>query len=298
MAKKKITVNAPTPTDTRAKFGFLAYDDMLAKIVEGTLDQYDIVFSKDKKQVFIINENLEPIAMHSKVYVYETVEEANEALNTNTDTYEGQIVSIKTGDVYYGHIVNKDVKGFYYVKPLYEHAEPIDYNTLGNKPIENLMGTFNSPIILADLPTGLYNICGKFKVTADHEREYLIGENRLVLINNMGTTATIKVVSTDEIMDFIVSNGEVISDKVVTESSLEKSGYTTKEYVDERIKELDLVQRSEIEQYINNFISKELDKMIDAKVDTALDNKLLPLNKDDVFGLFDENDDGILDFLQ
>ena len=297
MAKKNIIVN-PVPVDTRAKFGFLAYDDMLARIADGQLDQYDIIFSKDTKQVFIINENLEPVAMRSKVYVYDTVEEANEALNTNTDTYEGQVVSIKMGDVYYGHIVNKNAKGTYYVKPLYEHAEPIDYDTLGNKPIENLTGTFNNPIILVDLPTGLYNICGKFKVTADHEREYLVGENRLVLINNMGTTATIKVASSNEIMDFIVSNGEVISDKVITESSLENRGYTTKEYVDDRIKELDLVQRSEIEQYIRDFITKELEKIIDTKVDTALENKLLPLGYDDVFGLFDANDDGILDFQQ
>lgn len=299
MAKKKITVNtAPTPADTRAKFGFLAYDDMLSRIAEGTLDQYDIVFSKDTKQVFIINENLEPVAMHSKVYVYDTVEEANEALNTNTDTYVGQIVSIKKGDVFYGHIVNKDDKGAYYTKPLYEHAEPIDYNTLGNKPIENLMGTFNSPIILATLPTGLYNICGKYKITANHEKDYLAGENRLVLINNMSTTVTIKVVATEEIMDFIVKDGVVISDKVVTESSLEKHGYTTKEYFDERIEELDLVQRSEIEKYIQNFISKELDKMIDAKVDTALEDKLIPLDDKAVFGLFDKNGDNVLDFLQ
>ena len=53
MAKKNIIVN-PTPVDTRAKFGFLAYDDMLSRIAEGTLDAYDIVFSKDTKQVFII----------------------------------------------------------------------------------------------------------------------------------------------------------------------------------------------------------------------------------------------------
>lgn len=299
MAKKNIIVNpSPTPVDTRAKFGFLAYDDMLARIAEGQLDAYDIVFSKDTKQVFIINDNLEPIAMHSKVYVYDSVEEANEALNTNADTYVGQVVSIKTGDVYFGYIVNKDAKGSYYVRPLYEHAEPINYDTLGNKPIENLMGTFNSPIILADLPTGIYNVCGKFKVTADHEKEYLAGGNRLVLINNMGATATIKVSSSNEIMDFIVSNGEVISDKVITESALEKRGYTTKEYVDERIEELDLVQRSEIEQYIRDFITKELEKIIDTKVDTALENKLLPLDKDDVFGLFDKNGDKILDFLQ
>ena len=183
MAKKNIIVN-PVPVDTRAKFGFLTYEDMLAKIVEGTLDAYDIIFSKDTKQVFIINDNLEPVAMRSKVYVYDTVEEANEALNTNTDTYEGQVVSIKDGDVYYGYIVNKDAKGAYFVRPLYEHAEPIDYNTLGNKPIENLMGTFNTPIILVDLPTGLYNICGKFKVTADYEKEYLAvcGHSRIDIV--------------------------------------------------------------------------------------------------------------------
>ena len=70
MAVKKKTT---TPTETRAKFGFLNYEDMLAKITEGKLDAYDIVFSKDKKQVFILNEQLEPIAMHSKVYLYKIV---------------------------------------------------------------------------------------------------------------------------------------------------------------------------------------------------------------------------------
>ena len=297
MAVKKKTTTV-TPTDTRAKFGFLNYKDMLVKIAEGKLDQYDIVFSKDRKEVFILNEQLEPVAMHSKVYVYETVEKANEALNNNTDTYVGQIVSILNGDVYYGYIVNKDAKGSYYAKPLYEHAEPIDYNTLGNKPIENLMGTFNTPIILADLPTGLYNICGKYKVTSEDDKEYLTGERRLVLVNNMGTASTIKVVTTDGIINFIVKDGVVISDRVVTESSLKEHGYTTKEYVDERIKELDLVQRSEIDTYIRNFISKELETMINEKVNTALNSKLQPLDDDAVFGLFDSDKNGILDFLQ
>ena len=295
MAVKKKTT---TPAETRAKFGFLNYEDMLAKITEGKLDAYDIVFSKDKKQVFILNEQLEPIAMHSKVYVYESVEKANEALNINTDTYEGQIVSILRGDVYYGHIVNKSANGLFYVTPLYEHAEPIDYDTLGNKPIENLTGTFNNPIILTDLPTGIYNICGKYKVTSDSDKEYLSGERRLVLINNMGTTSTIKVVTADGIINLIVSNGEIISDKVVTEKYLKENGYTTESYVDERIKELDLVQRSEIETYIQNYISQALDTMIDEKIEVALDKKFQPLTDEYVYDLFDANDDGILDFLQ
>ena len=295
MAVKKKTT---TPTETRAKFGFLNYEDMLVKIAEGKLDQYDIVFSKDRKEVFILNEQLEPIAMHSKVYVYETVEKANEQLNINTDTYEGQIVSILNGDVYYGYIVNKDSLGTYYVKPLYEHAEPINYDTLGNKPIENLMGTYNSPIILGDLPTGIYNICGKYKVTSDNDKEYLSGERRLVLVNNMGTTSTIKVVTADGIINFIVSNGEIISDKVVTESYLKDNGYTTESYVDERIKELDLVQRSEIDAYISNYISQSLDVIIDEKIDAALEEKFQPFSDEYVYDLFDSNNDGILDFLQ
>ena len=297
MAKKK-TIITPTPTDTRAKFGFLNYDDMLSRIAEGKLDAYDIVFSKDKKQVFIVNENLEPIAMHSKVYVYESVEKANEELNINTDTYEGQIVSILRGDVYYGHIVNKGTDGLFYVTPLYEHAEPIDYDTLGNKPIENKTGTYNNPIILAELLTGIYNICGKYKVLADDEKEYLTGERRLVLVNNMGTTSTIKVVTADGIMNFIVKDGVIISDKVVTESHLKEQGYTTKSYVDARIEELDIVQRNEIETYIQNYISQALDTMIEEKIDTALTKKLQPIEDEDVYDLFDSNDDGILDFLQ
>ena len=301
MATKKKTTTTPL-TDTRAKFGFLTYEDMLLKIAEGKLDSYDIIFSKDRKEVFILNDQLEPIAMHSKVYVYESVEKANEALNTNTDTYIGQIVSILNGDVYYGHIVNKSADGLFYVTPLYEHAEPIDYDTLGNKPIENKTGTFNNPIILAELPTGIYNICGKFKVTSEDEKEYLSGERRLALVNNMGTTSTIKVVTANGIMDFIIRNGEVISDKVVTLNYLTEHGYTTESYVDERIKELDFVSKKEIDLYIENYISQVLDSMIDERIDKSLDTKLnaklQPLTDEEVYDLFDRNGDDILDFLQ
>ena len=296
MAKKNIIT--PTPTDTRAKFGFLNYEDMLTRITEGKLDAYDIVFSKDRKEVFIINESLEPVAMHSKVYVYESVEKANEALNTNTDTYEGQIVSILNGEVYYGYIVNKGTDGLFFVKPLYEHAEPIDYDTLGNKPIENLTGTFNNPIILANLPTGIYNICGKYKVTSDDEKEYLTGERRLALVNNMGDNSTIKVVTADGIINFVISNGSIISDRVVTESYLDKHGYTTETWVDERIKELNLVQKNEIDAYIQNYISQILDTMVEEKVNNVLTKKLQPLSDEEVYDLFDRNEDGILDFLQ
>ena len=42
----------------RAKFGYLAYNDMLQKITDGVLDQHDVVFTKDTKETFIQGNNI------------------------------------------------------------------------------------------------------------------------------------------------------------------------------------------------------------------------------------------------
>ena len=55
---------------------------------------------------------------------------------------------------------------------------------------------------------------------------------------------------------------------------------------------------AKIDAYIQNYISQTLDTMIDEKINVALTQKLQPLGEDDVRGLFDQDKDGILDFLQ
>ena len=92
-------------------------------------------------------------------------------------------------------------------------------------------------------------------------------------------------------MNFIVKDGVIISDKVVTESHLKEQGYTTKSYVDARIEELDIVQRNEIETYIQNYISQALDTMIEEKIDTALTKKLQPIGRTEVEELIDLDGD-------
>jgi hypothetical protein len=287
MAKKRMTTTAPKNNNVRAKFGYLNYEDMLLKISEGQIDQYDIVFGKDTKEVYIISEDLEPKAMHSKVYVFESVTDALEKLNTATDTYAGQIVSILSQDVYVGHIVNKESDGKFSVKPLHESSEALDYDTLGNRPIENKMGTFETPVILSTLDTGVYNIFGKYKITTDDETEYLTGERRLVLVHNMGATTTIKVVTADGIMDFIISNDEIIRDKYLTLNYLNEHGYTTEEYVNERIKELDLISRTELDDYVKDYIDNVLEEMIEEKLDNALSKKFQDIPDSEIYELFD-----------
>lgn len=47
--------------------------------------------------------------------------------------------------------------------------DAIDYNALTNKPVTNLVGTEENPVILLDLSDGLYNISGKVKTHSSEE---------------------------------------------------------------------------------------------------------------------------------
>lgn len=40
---------------TRAKFGYLTYKDMVAKIADKKLDEYDICYTKDTHECYIIS---------------------------------------------------------------------------------------------------------------------------------------------------------------------------------------------------------------------------------------------------
>ena len=78
----------------RAKFGYLNYSDIQTRIEEGKLNQYDVVYCKDKKNQYLIDGDLNLIELRSRIYIYSSEEEAIDELNKNTDTYVGQLVSI------------------------------------------------------------------------------------------------------------------------------------------------------------------------------------------------------------
>ena len=73
--------------ESRAKYAYLSYDGMISKIADGTLDGYDIVYCSDTHENYVISPELQPLSVRSRVYVFDSVEEANTQLNINTDTY-------------------------------------------------------------------------------------------------------------------------------------------------------------------------------------------------------------------
>lgn len=270
--------------NTRAKWAYLSYDSMISKIQSGELDAYDICYCHTTKENYVISPELEPWAVRSKIYVFNSVEEANTQLNINTDTYIGQIVSVVVEDKCKGYIVNKDALGNYYVDKL--TIDDIDYNTLGNRPIVNLIGDLDNPIIIDKLDVGIYNVKGQYKISNLIETIYLSASSVLIMVEKDENTIHIKHITTDKIADFFISDNSVTSHEYITDQYLKDNNYTTTDYVDNKIAALEQSINEDIEKYIADIVDKQFSSMLDGKIDAKIDEKIQPVDNAQVQSLF------------
>lgn len=270
--------------NTRAKWAYLSYNSMIAKIQSGELDAYDVCYCPDEKANYIISPELEPWAVRSKIYVFSSVEEANIQLNQNTDTYIGQIVSIIVDDVCKGYIVNKNTDDSYYVDAI--TADNIDYNTLGNRPIENLIGTLDEPIIITTLSSGIYKIKGQYKISSLEETTYLSADGDLFLIS----ADCIKRITKDTINNYAINGDVIIKETYITDEYLLSQGYSTTDYVDSKVTALEESIREDIQSYVEEIvedvITQKVDSIIDERLDVKLEEKIQPISNDEVTNLF------------
>ncbi len=197
----------------RAKFGYLTYDDMVAKIADKKLDEYDICYTKDTHECYIISEDRVPIAIKSKVNTYSSTGDAEKDLNSSISTYEGQIVAIKYNDRFRAYIVERNNDGFF-VTPLDIARDVIDYDTLGNRPIVNIKGTTESPIIISRLSEGIYHVSGQYTISPLDQNINLAMRDILFVTDGKGN---IQKISGKSIVNYSVTNGEVKEDIFVTQ---------------------------------------------------------------------------------
>ena len=273
--------------NTRAKWAYLSYDSIQTKINEGVLDAYDIIYTKDSHENVIISPDLEIWSVRSRIYVFDSVEEANTQLNTNTDTYIGQIVAILCNDTYRGYIVNS-VDGQFTITPLWENPEQIDYNTLGNRPIVNLEGTLGNTIIVDELDNGIYNIKGQYKIDSSDITLNISANEILFMVEKSDDSIKIKQISHDNITDYLVLDGVITSDTYITSEYLSQRDYATKEYVDIKIAALQESINENVREYIADIVDEQLGTVLDEKVENSMNNFLLDhMAKDeDVTGVF------------
>lgn len=268
----------------RAKNGYMRYASIEAKIQSGEIDAYDTIYTTDTHETYVISPELEPWAVHSRVYVFDSVEEANTQLNENADTYVGQIVSIIVDDKCKGYIVNRDSGGNFYVDKL--TIDDIDYNTLGNRPIVNLIGTLDEPIIVDELDGGIYNIKGQYKISNLIETIYLSASSVIAMVEKDGDITHIKHITTDQITDFFISDNSVTSHEYVTDQYLKDNNYATTDYVDNKIAALEQSINEDIEKYISDIVDKQFSSMLDEKIDAKIDEKIQPVDNAQVQSLF------------
>ena len=271
----------------RAKYGYMSSASIPLKIQSGEIDAYDIVYTTDTHENYVISPDLEPLAVRSRIYVFDSVENANTLLNVNTDTYIGQIVAILCNNTYRGYIVNS-VDSQFTVTPLWENPEQIDYNTLGNRPIVNLEGTLGNTIIVDELDNGIYNIKGQYKIDSSDITLNISANEILFMVEKSDDSIKIKQISHDNITDYLVLDGVITSDTYITSEYLSQCDYATKEYVDIKIAALQESINENVREYISDIVDEQLGTVLDEKVENSMNNFLLDhMAKDeDVTGVF------------
>ena len=260
--------------DSRTKFVYLSYDDITTSINNGVLDEYDMCITKDTHEIYIVRDDLTPFAIKSKVYVFDSVEEAIQILNQNTDTYVGQVIAILYNGTYRGYIVNQ-VNDQFTTTPLWENPDQLDYNTLGNRPIINLEGSLGNTIIVDELDNGIYNIKGQYKIDNSDVTLNISANEILFMVEKSDDSIKIKKISNDSITDYLILDGVVTSDTYITSEYLSQCDYATKEYVDIKIAALQESINNDVQKYIADIMDEQLGTVLDEKIENSMSDFLL-----------------------
>ena len=227
------------------KMGWLKYQEMIDAITSGDLGEYNICYTKDTKEQFIINSERKPVPIKSRLRVYVSPEAAEIDINSTSQTYEGELVSIKKGTAFVAYIVNKDTSTDKYVVTPVDNERLINYDELSGIPIVNLQGTVGSPITVTLLEEGYYKIKGRYITPKGVEKVSYVGDFVLVDSNEK-----IKIITTTDITDYTVENNAVTEDKYTTRSYIESLDYVTNSELTEQIAALQLSLREYIREYV------------------------------------------------
>lgn len=272
----------------RAKFVYVNYEDIQRLINEGRIDINDIVYTKDTHENIFIGTDLSINPIRSKVYRFSSIIAAENKLNAQTDTYEGQIVAILNDGSYTAYIVNKNKSNLFYVTKLSADANSMDYDNLGNRPINNMDGTLSNPVILSGLPTGMYKVRGQYKMTVNDETTCMSSSGTLFFVESSEAQIYVRKITAKEITGYVISteNYSISESSIPTKDWLQNEGYAKETYVDEKIAALEIMSKNDIENYVDAVVNNKLDALIDQKLDSKLDERLVQVEDSDIQYLF------------
>lgn len=250
----------------RSRMGYFDYQTMLVRLASKAINAYDMVFTTDTKEWYVISPDLTPVATRSRILIFNSVEEANNSLNNDLATYQGQLVSILFEERYRGYIVNKNEEGFYVI-PLCESN--IDYDTLGNKPIINIIGTMSEPIVLDLLDSGTYAVKGQYKISSTINTVFISYSNVTAYIERTPIITYVKLISPKDIKTYKISDEEVNEYEVITTDYLKNMKYIT-------------------EDDLADIIDSKIEQQLEEKIDQKIEEKIKSATSDNIQDMFTE----------
>lgn len=277
--------------ENRVKYAYLDYSDISTRIKNGEIDQYDVVFTKDTHEQYLIKDDLSLLNIKSRIYCFDSIISAKEKLNSNTDTYEGQIVAIADNDsgVYHGYIVNKS-NDEYIITSLTDNGNKIDYDSLVHRPIINKTGSLANPLTIGELDNGLYSISGEYRIFLEYPTIFSSSINHLFVVEKENDKIYVKDVQAKKTVIYVLSNGQVSIENIITSNYLTENQYITETDFDAKIKALDFVTRNEISDYVKQITTEYLEQNLDSKIDEKINSLIADDSEiDNLFSII--NDD-------
>lgn len=241
----------------RAKFAYLNFADIQSRIEREELDAYDIVFAKDENCFAVISPDLEIKRAMGKVYTFESMGAAIVHLNTSLDTYEGQLIAILTDGKYEGYIVNKN-EGSWIATPISSNSKGFDYDNLNNKPITNVEAS--SIFVLANQNTGYYKLIGMYRISDNDEDVKITSTPILFLVSHEEDKSSIKMITTDKIVDY-VDDGETLTvSEYITSSDLKEKGFVNEAQVRSIVEDYEYLTKEEVEDVASEVAETKMDQ--------------------------------------
>lgn len=277
--------------ENRVKYAYLDYSDISTRIKNGEIDQYDVVFTKDTHEQYLIKDDLSLLNIKSRIYCFDSIISAKEKLNSNTDTYEGQIVAIADNDsgVYHGYIVNKS-NDEYIITSLTDNGNKIDYDSLVHRPIINKTGSLANPLTIGELDNGLYSVSGEYRIFLEYPTIFSSSINHLFVVEKENDKIYVKDVQAKKTVIYVLSNGQVSIEDVITSNYLTENQYITETDFDAKIKALDFVTRNEISDYVKQITTEYLEQNLDSKIDEKINSLIADDSEiDNLFSIINDN---------